>query len=145
MIIRDRYSVGIDLEKALASPGSDQDIVLREGDVLSIPEMPSTVSVLGMVQFTNTVAFKEGGNLKYYIDQAGGYGHRARKSRVYVVYMNGTVARCSSRRTKIEPGCHIIVPSKRERKGLSLPAIMSLATTAASVGTMAASIANMTK
>ena len=145
MIIRDRYSVGIDLEKALASPGSDQDIVLREGDVLSIPEMPSTVSVLGMVQFTNTVAFKEGGSLKHYVSQAGGYSYRAKKSRVYVVYMNGMVARCSSRRTKIEPGCHIIVPSKRERKGLSLPAIMSLATSAASVGTMAATIANLTK
>lgn len=145
MIIKDRYSVGIDLEKAIASPGSDHDVVLREGDVLTIPEIPSTVSVLGTVMYTNTVAFKEGGNLKYYIDQAGGYGHRARKSRVYVVYMNGTVARCSSRRTKIEPGCHIIVPSKRERKGLSLPAIMSLATSAASVGTMAATIANLTK
>lgn len=145
MIIKDRYSVGIDLEKAITSPGSDHDVVLREGDVLTIPEMPSTVSVLGTVLYSNTVAFKEGGNLKYYIDQAGGYGHRARKSRVYVVYMNGTVARCSSRRTKIEPGCHIIVPSKRERKGLSLPAIMSLATSAASVGTMAATIANLTK
>ena len=145
MMVRDRYTVGIDLEKALAGPGSDYDVVLREGDVLTIPEMPSTVSVLGTVLYSNTVAFKEGGNLKYYIDQAGGYGHRARKSRVYVVYMNGTVARCSSRRTKIEPGCHIIVPSKRERKGLSLPAIMSLATSAASVGTMAATIANLTK
>lgn len=145
MMVRDRYTVGIDLEKALADPGSDYDVVLREGDVLTIPEMPSTVSVLGTVLYSNTVAFKEGGNLKYYIDQAGGYGHRARKSRVYVVYMNGTVARCSSRRTKIEPGCHIIVPSKRERKGLSLPAIMSLATSAASVGTMAATIANLTK
>lgn len=145
MMVRDRYVVGIDLEKALAGPGSDYDVVLREGDVLTIPEIPSTVSVLGTVMYTNTVAFKEGGNLKYYIDQAGGYGHRARKSRVYVVYMNGTVARCSSRRTKIEPGCHIIVPSKRERKGLSLPAIMSLATSAASVGTMAATIANLTK
>lgn len=145
MMVRDRYTVGIDLEKALAGPGSDYDVVLCEGDVLTIPEIPSTVSVLGTVMYTNTVAFKEGGNLKYYIDQAGGYGHRARKSRVYVVYMNGTVARCSSRRTKIEPGCHIIVPSKRERKSLSLPAIMSLATSAASIGTMAASIANLTK
>lgn len=145
MIIKDRYSVGIDLEKAIAGPGSDYDVVLREGDVLTIPEMPSTVSVLGTVMYTNTVTYRTGEKLKYYIDQAGGYGHRAKKSRVYVVYMNGTVARCSSRKTKIEPGCHVIVPSKRERKGLTLPAIMSLATSAASVGTMAATIANLTK
>lgn len=145
MMIRDRYAVGIDLEKALDRPGSDHDVVLREGDVLTIPEIPSTVSVLGTVMYTNTVTYRTGEKLKYYIDQAGGYGQRAKKKRVYVVYMNGTVARCSSRRTKIEPGCHIIVPSKRERKGLSLPAIMSLATSAASVGTMAATIANLTK
>ena len=145
MMVRDRYAVGIDLEKALAGPGSDYDVVLREGDVLTIPEIPSTVSVLGTVMYTNTVTYRTGEKLKYYINQAGGYGHRAKKKRVYVVYMNGTVAHCSSRRTKIEPGCHIIVPSKRERKGLSLPAIMSLATSAASVGTMAATIANLTK
>ena len=145
MMVRDRYAVGIDLEKALAGPGSDYDVVLREGDVLTIPEIPSTVSVLGTVMHTNTVTYRTGEKLKYYIDQAGGYGHRAKKKRVYVVYMNGMVARCSSRKTRIEPGCHIIVPSKRERKGLSLPAIMSLASSAASVGTMAATIANLTK
>lgn len=145
LAIRERFSVGIDLEKALASPGTACDIVLREGDSLVIPEMASTVSVLGEVIYTNTVAFEEGANLKYYVSQAGGYGHRAKKSRVFVVYMNGRVARCSSRGTRIEPGCHIIVPSKRERKSLSLPAIMSLATSAASIGTMAASIANLTK
>ncbi|MDC2223378.1 SLBB domain-containing protein, partial [Bacteroides thetaiotaomicron] len=61
MMVRDRYTVGIDLEKALAGPGSDYDVVLREGDVLTIPEMPSTVSVLGTVLYSNTVAFKEGG------------------------------------------------------------------------------------
>ena len=141
----DRYSVGIELDRALSAPGSDYDIVLREGDRLVVPERSSTVSVLGEVMYTNTVTYRKNMKLKDYISQAGGYGHRAKKSKIFVVYMNGTVARVSPRRTRIEPGCHIVVPSKRERKGISLQAIMSLATTAASVGTMAATIANLTK
>ena len=143
--IDNRYSVGIELDKALSDPGSDYDIVLREGDRLIVPEQNSTVSVLGEVMYSNTVTYRKNMKLKDYISQAGGYGHRAKKSKIFVVYMNGMVARTSPCRMRIDPGCQIIVPSKRERKGISLPAIMSLATTAASVGTMAASIANMTK
>lgn len=141
----DSYSVGIELEKALAEPGSDCDIVLREGDRLVIPEHASTVSVLGDVMYANTVTYEKGEKLKYYIAQAGGYGHRAKKSKAFVVYLNGKIALFSSRKTRIEPGCQIIVPSKKERKGMNWAAIMSLATTAASVGTMAATIANLTK
>lgn len=141
----DSYPVGIELDKALSDPGSDYDIVLREGDSLMIPGRSSTVTVLGEVMYANTVTYRKGMKLKDYISQAGGYGPGAKKGRIFVVYMNGTVARVSPRRTRIEPGCHIIVPSKRERKGLSLPAIMSLATSAASVGTMAATIANLVK
>lgn len=144
--LNDFYSVGIELDKALAEPGSDYDMVLREGDRLVIPQYVSTVSISGEVMYPNTVLYLQGKNLKYYVEQAGGYGFRAKKSRAYIVYMNGTVARVRGlNKTKIEPGCQIIIPSKRERKGLTLPAIMSLATSAASIGTMAATIANLTK
>lgn len=140
------YSVGIELDKALNAPGSDYDMVLREGDRLVIPQYVSTVSISGEVMYPNTVLYLKNKNLKYYVSQAGGYGLRAKKSRAYIVYMNGTVARVKSlSKARIEPGCQIIIPSKRERKGISLPAIMSLATSAASIGTMAASIANLAK
>lgn len=140
------YSVGIELDKALNAPGSDYDMVLREGDRLVIPQYVSTVSISGEVMYPNTVLYLKDKNLKYYVSQAGGYGLRAKKSRAYIVYMNGTVARVKSlSKAKIEPGCQIIIPSKRERKAISLPAIMSLATSAASIGTMAASIANLAK
>lgn len=140
------YSVGIELDKALNAPGSDYDMVLREGDRLVIPQYVSTVSISGEVMYPNTVLYLKDKNLKYYVSQAGGYGLRAKKSRAYIVYMNGTVARVKSlSKARIEPGCQIIIPSKRERKGVSLPAIMSLATSAASIGTMAASIANLAK
>lgn len=144
--LSERYSVGIELDKALSQPGSDYDVVLREGDSLYIPQYISTVRITGEVQYPNTVTYLSGKSLSYYISQAGGYGKMAKKWRAYVVHMNGTVSRLKRfRRAKIEPGSQIIIPSKKERKGMSIAEIMSLTTSAASIGTMAATIANLVK
>lgn len=136
------YTVGIELDKALANPGSDYDMVLREGDELFVPEYVSTVKITGEVMRPNTVLFTQSMKYKNYIDQAGGYANRAKKSRTYIIYMNGTVSR---KKNRIEPGCEIIVPRKRERASLGVTQIMGLATSAASLGTMAATIANLVK
>lgn len=138
----DTYTVGIELEKALAEPGSDYDVVLREGDRLFVPEYVSTVKIVGEVMRPNTVLYSKNKRYKDYIDQAGGYAVRAKKSRTYIVYMNGMISR---KKNKIEPGCEIIVPRKRIRAGLGVTEIMGLATSAASLGTMAATIANLAK
>ena len=144
--LSDFYSVGIDLASALKSPGSDDDLVLREGDILYVPEFVSTVKVNGAVMYPNTVTYKEGEDLKYYINQAGGFGNNARKKRAYVVYMNGTVSRLRSGNSKaIEPGCEIIVPSKERREKMSPTEILSIGTSTASLATMIATISNLFK
>lgn len=108
------YPVGIELEKALVNPGSDEDMVLREGDVLFVPKYVSTVTINGAVMYPNTILYQKGSSLSYYIEQAGGFGNRALKRRVYVIYMNGMVSRLKRRMgNAIEPGCEIIVPSKK--------------------------------
>ena len=140
----DYYTVGIELDKALSNPGSDYDMVLREGDRLIVPEYVSTVKINGDVMCPNTTVYMKDKRVKYYIAQAGGYGARAKRSKAYIVYLNGRVARVKGN-AKVEPGCEIIVPSKRERKGIGISEILGLTTSAASIGTMAASIANMTK
>ena len=141
-----KYSVGIDLEKALANPGSEYDMVLRENDILYVPEYVSTVKINGAVMFPNTVLYKKGENLRYYIEQAGGFGSRALKRKVYVVYMNGTVARLRSRNKEaIEPGCEIIVPVKDARRGMSATEIISLGSSATSLATMIATLVNVFK
>lgn len=140
----DYYAVGIELDKALSNPGSDYDVVLREGDRLVVPEYVSTVKINGNVMYPNTTVYLKDKRVKYYIAQAGGYGARAKRNKAYIVYLNGRVARVKGR-AKVEPGCEIIVPSKRERKGIGISEILGLTTSAASIGTMAASIANMTK
>ena len=103
------YYVGIHLDEALTTPGGDEDIVLREGDRVIVPQYSGTVKISGDVMYPNTVAFREGKSVKYYINQAGGWGNRAKKSHTYIIYMNGTVARIGYG-TKILPGCEIIVP-----------------------------------
>ena len=136
----DTQMVGINLEEALKNPGSNQwDIVLRDGDRLIIPQYSNTVSVNGQVMYPNSVAYTKGAKLDYYIDQAGGYGLRARKKRVFAVNMNGTVTRVRSSKD-ITPGCTIVVPSKARRRGLSVGEILSMGTMTATLGTVIATL-----
>lgn len=139
------YYVGIDLGKAISNPGSNYDIVLREGDVLTIPEYNNTVRISGAVMYPNTVTYQDNKMLKHYIEQAGGYGLRAKKNKAYIVYMNGQVAKAKKLSSDIiQPGCEIIVPTK-EKNEFKLQNILSIATTSASLATMIASIANILK
>ena len=144
--ISDTYTVGINLEKAISNPGSDFDLVLREGDVLFIPEYINTVKISGAVMYPNTVLYKRGESLRYYINQAGGYGNLAKKKKAHVVYMNGTVSRLKSRDKKaIEPGCEIIVPSKEKKKRMSTAEILGMGSTIASIAAMIATMVNLFK
>lgn len=136
--------MGIELEKALANPGSAYDLVLQDGDKLIIPEEMSTVKISGDVMFPNVVGYQPGKKLSYYIDQAGGYGERARKSKAFIVYMNGMVARAKGN-TPIEPGCQIIVPSKPKTGGTNWAQVISYVSSFASLGTMAATIYSIFK
>ena len=138
------YPVGIELEKALKNPGTDDDPILREGDRIIVPSMVSTVSINGEVLYPNTVRFKEGKKAKYYIEQAGGTTSMAKKSKTIIIYMNGMVAK-ANKKNKPRPGCQIVVPTKRKGKNLTLAEILAIGTTTASLGTMAASIANLSR
>lgn len=139
----DMYFVGIDLEKALKNPGSDSDITIREGDVLLVPEMLSTVQISGNVLYPNVVSYDSDMSVNQYIKQAGGFGFRAKKNRVYIVYINGTVAKARrSSKNVVQPGCEIIIPEKRVKEGV-LQNILSIATTSSSLATMVATIGNI--
>ncbi|MBR5540879.1 MAG: SLBB domain-containing protein [Bacteroides sp.] len=142
------YSVGIDLEKALAQPGSDADIVLREGDKLIVPEMTNTVKINGAVMMPNTVSFKKSETVNYYINQAGGYANGARKNKAFIIYMNGQVAEVNKwSKKQIEPGCEIVVPVKDKSKAdkWNIQTILGIASSIGSLGLTAASVANILK
>jgi protein involved in polysaccharide export with SLBB domain len=137
------YSVGIHLDEALANPGGDEDIELQDGDHLVIPRYNRTVRISGDILKPNTVAFKNKKDYKYYIEQAGGYGKRARKSHTYILYQNGTIAKAS--KGAIEPGCEIVVPTKGPKDPNDVTQWLGIGTSAASLATMFISIANMLK
>ena len=139
------FSVGIDLEAALKAPGSDADIILREGDVVVVPKYNNTVRINGAVMQPNVVSYKQGKDVKYYIGQAGGYNQVAKKNKKYIIYMNGQIATVKRRgKNLVEPGCEIIVPNKRQRQANWGNVFASLSAVT-SIGTMAATIANLVK
>lgn len=135
------YSVGIELDKALANPGCDADIVLREGDKIIVPQYNGTVKINGAVMYPNTVGFQKGKKAKYYINQAGGFSQKAKKSQTYIVYMNGTIAKVSQN-AKPKPGCEIVVPEKEINK-MTIAEKMTIGTSVASIATMIATLANI--
>ena len=143
LALQTTYSVGIHLDEALANPGGDEDIELQNGDRLVIPRYNRTVRISGDILKPNTVAFKNNKNYKYYVEQAGGYGKRARKSHTYIVYQNGTIAKAS--KGDIEPGCEIIVPTKGPKDNSTLTQWLGIGTSMASLATLFVSIANMIK
>ena len=138
-----RYSVGIELDKALANPGSDYDVTLKEGDRLIVPEYNGTVKINGNVMYPNTVAYSDGKKYKWYINQAGGFGSRSKKSRTFVVYQNGTVSK--AKKAKIEPGCEIIVPSKTTSATEVIGQVGAVGTSMATLLTLLISVVNLVK
>lgn len=138
------YPLGIELAKALEHPGTDDDPILREGDRIIVPRKTSNVTINGEVLYPNAIRFKEGKKAKYYIEQAGGYTSSAKKSKAFIIYMNGMVAKANSKNLPA-PGCQIVIPSKKQKNPMGLQQWLSVGSSAASLGTMVAAIANLLK
>ena len=144
--IGDRYTIAIDLEKAVANPGSDADVVLRENDIISVPKYNNTVKVSGGVLLPNTVSYNKGMGYKQYINGAGGFLKEAMRGKVYMVHMNGSVATKGSSNFVVLPGTEIVVPMKKEKKGSqALSTIMTAVTSVTSLAAMVATIVSVTK
>jgi protein involved in polysaccharide export with SLBB domain len=138
------YPVAVNLEKAMANPGGADDIVLREGDKVEIPQFSNTIKVSGEVSYPISMNYKKGENLAYYIKRAGGYGNRAKKKGVYAIYMNGAVQKLGSKSSKtIEPGCEIVVPSKKNSKKMSTSEIVALSSGAASLASVVVALISL--
>lgn len=144
LITMTTFPVAIELDKALANPGSEDDIILRGGDRIVVPRYTSTVTINGEVLYPNTVRYKAGEKTNYYLDLAGGVSSTGKRSRAIIIYMNGMVAK-ADRKHRPAPGCQIVVPTKRRGQGLRLPEIMSVGSSMASLATMLITINNLLK
>lgn len=146
MDLGNTYPVAVNLDKALAEPGGADDIVLREGDQLVIPQFSNTVKVSGEVSYPISMNYKEGKSLSYYIKRAGGYGNRAKKNGVYAIYMNGSVEKLGRRSSKsLEPGCEIVVPTKKQSNKMSTGEIMAISSGGASLASVVVALISILK
>ena len=146
MNLDDTYPVALNLEAALKNPGSLEDIVLREGDVLTIPQYSNTVKISGEVVHPISMNYVKGKSLSYYISHAGGYGNKARKGNVYAVYANGGVEKIRKRSSKaIQPGCEIVVPAKPEKAGMTTSEIMAITSGSASLASVIVALISILK
>lgn len=134
------YTVGVEVDKAFSKPGSKDDLILRAGDEIFVPELINTVSIQGNVMLPNTVLYEPGKGVSYYINLAGGYGFRAKRNKVHIVYQNGRSQVAGSQRAKIEPGCMIMVPTKPERRGMDRAEVMAITSASSSLATLAATV-----
>lgn len=146
MNLDDTYPVAVDLDKAIANPGGPYDIVLRENDVVTVPQFTNTVKVSGEVSYPISMNYQKGEKLKYYINHAGGFSDRARKHAVYIVYANGSVEKVDKGSSKaVQPGCEIVVPTKEQSRKLTTAETMAIGTGTASIATMIVSMINLMK
>ena len=146
MDLGNTYPVAVNLDKALENPGSQDDIVLREGDQLVIPQYSNTVKVSGEVSYPISMNYKRGESLKYYIKRAGGYGNRAKKKGVYAIYMNGAVEKLNHNSSKaVQPGCEIVVPTKKQNSRMQTGEIMALSSGGASLASVVVALISILK
>ncbi len=142
--LESQYLVAFDIEEAVANPGGDDDILLKDGDVIVVPEYTGIVKVSGEVYNSVVMSYKKGENKSYYIKHAGGFSSNARKRGAYVVYMNGGVKKLSRMSSDIQPGCEIVVPTKSESR-YKIENIMQIATSTLSTIALVTSIVNTLK
>ena len=140
------FPVAINLEKAMANPGSDDDILLREGDVLSVPERSNIIKISGEVMYPVSMTYEKGKNLSYYIHHAGGYSTNASKRKVYGINANGSIVKLGSNSVKdIEPGMEIVVPQKNNKKKLSTTEIIGIGSGIAALASVIVALLNALK
>lgn len=145
--IRETEAIAIDLEAVLLNPGSRFDLILEEGDIITIPRQLQTVRLRGDVIYPTTVRYEELRGMKYYVNRAGGFENRAKRKRTYVIYANGEVARTKQflgirAYPNIEPGAEVIVPSKGPRIPIRPGDLLGITTGLATMALIATQIFN---
>ncbi|MFC4872857.1 SLBB domain-containing protein [Negadavirga shengliensis] len=144
---REKELIGIDLERILQEPGSKHDLILQEGDIISIPKELQTVRMRGEVLYPTTARYEEYRGFRNYISRAGGFTEEARKGRSYVVYANGDVKRTNKFLfltffPSIEPGAEIIVPKKPPRQPMPVQAWIGMASSLATLAILVDRVAS---
>ncbi|SHJ99615.1 protein involved in polysaccharide export, contains SLBB domain of the beta-grasp fold [Reichenbachiella agariperforans] len=150
VVFKQEEAIGIQLDKIMADPGSKYDLILKKGDIISIPRQLQTVRVRGSVLYPSNIRFNKGSGFKKYVGLAGGFDQRAKKSKSYVIYANGSAAQTSSflwikNYPKIEPGAEIVIPQKPNKTPMSAQGWIALSSGVATLALVITQIINNAK
>ncbi|UXD69315.1 SLBB domain-containing protein [Sphingobacterium faecium] len=132
--------VGIELNKILNNPHQRGDLLVLDGDIITVPKEMETVKVMGEVLNPNNVVYVKGKSLKYYVNQAGGFTDNALKKRVFVQYANGSVKGKDGAYPQVKPGAEIVVPKRAPREKMNVQAWVGLGTGIASLAAIIVSL-----
>ncbi|MGC3982216.1 MAG: SLBB domain-containing protein [Steroidobacteraceae bacterium] len=111
----------VDLKGAMqASPGSDADLRMEDGDTISVPKLKQFVAVVGEVQNPTAHVWRKGESRDDYVNLSGGTTRNADKKRIYVVRADGSVSTPSGRwfgrgNVEMKPGDTVVAPLDAER------------------------------
>jgi protein involved in polysaccharide export with SLBB domain len=133
-------SIALDLEEALKSPKSNDNVILVHGDSLFIPEEPKTVTVKGAVGWPTSLVYEGGWSIGDYVSHAGGTTEKADSRQIRVVYTTGAAARVKRFwwDPDVQPGSTIVVPEKEQGSGVDWGSVIrDSASVIASVATVA--------
>jgi protein involved in polysaccharide export with SLBB domain len=142
-LTRNNAKIAVNLQKVLDDPGSIEDYILQDGDVLNVFKLDPLVKVSGEVLSSTKTGFVTGRSLRYYLSQAGGTTEKARRSKIYVLYANGRIKRTWNgiaglfrSYPTIETGSEIVVPRILESKKLSVGEILGITSGIVSLSTL---------
>jgi protein involved in polysaccharide export with SLBB domain len=104
-------NIAINLPEALRRPNGNDDLLLVDGDRITIPEKPTTVQVVGAVLHGRGVLYKPGASLDYYVSEAGGFAPDAAKDRITVIHAGGGLKPANQVRN-LQAGDVLLVPTR---------------------------------
>ena len=121
--------------------GTVDDVMLENGDLITVPQPPQTVALVGAVRTPTTVVYREGATLEDYLKQGGGPTEEANPKEIYVVRANGSTDAAYVKVKPVQAGDTIVVPPKTEPKYRALSLWQSIAAVLGSVALTGASLA----
>jgi hypothetical protein len=110
--------VGVELSQALRRYDSSDNLILRDGDYITIPAYNAVVSIKGAVNMPSTVAYVPGRSIDYYVSAAGGPTATGDAGRAFVIQPSGKLESVHRRllapssNPEPRPGSVVTVPEK---------------------------------
>jgi polysaccharide export outer membrane protein len=110
--------VGVELSEALRRYDSSDNLILRDGDFITIPPFNSVVTIKGAVNMPSTVAYVRGRTIDYYVSAAGGATATGDDGRAFVIQPSGKLESVRRRllapssNPEPKPGSIVTVPEK---------------------------------